>query len=180
MRISVTCLRSRRQAASGARRLPGLRGYTLVELLVVLLLMGLLATVTIPNLQHLYNSVQHDAEREAALGAITGLSYRAYITGRPFLLAKGLSTLQTDRPVTGGAQATAPPASQPGSQAALPAVDDAVFPAGWQIDAAEPIVFNFLGICSGGKLNLVAPDGTAEGFVLKGPRCDVALPPDTR
>jgi prepilin-type N-terminal cleavage/methylation domain-containing protein len=178
MRISVTYLPSKQRAARDARR--SLHGYTLVELLVVLLLMGLLATVTVPNLQHLYSSVQHDAEREAALGAITGLSYRAYVTGRPFLLAKGLSTLQSDRPGTADGKTAASGSPPSNSQASFPEPDDTVFPAGWQIDAAEPIVFNFLGICSGGKLNLVAPDGATEGLVLKGPRCDVALPPDTK
>jgi type II secretory pathway pseudopilin PulG len=135
----------------------------LVELLVVLLIVGLLAGVALPNLQHLYNSIEHDAQREAALGAITGLAYRAYVTGQPITLAKGVSA-------AGALNQTDPDPSQ--------TADASVFPAGWQINLPEPIAFNFLGLCSGGKFTLVAPDGTEEAYLLKGPRCDIPLPPD--
>ncbi len=160
--MSATCRHSKRFA--------GARGFTLVEILVVLLIMGLLASVTVPNLQRLYNSVEHDAQRETALGAITGLAYHAYVTGQPINLPKGRSV-----PHLAGTSTTA----ETDAKGVSPNGKDIVFPEGWQLDLAQPIAFNFLGICSGGKISLVAPDGTQEAFVLKGPRCDVALPPDT-
>jgi prepilin-type N-terminal cleavage/methylation domain-containing protein len=173
MRISVICLLNKRCGTPRCARDVRQRGFTLIELLVVLLIMGLLASVTVPNLQRLYNSVQHDAERESALGAITGLSYRAYVTGVPLTLPRGRGPLKIAPPVSdakSGVADNAPVKVQP---------EDSVFPTGWQIDLADPIAFNFLGICSGGKLKLVAPDGNEESLVLKGPRCDIALPPDT-
>jgi type II secretory pathway pseudopilin PulG len=130
---------------------------------VVLLIVGLLAGIAIPNLQHLYNSVERDAQREAALGAITGLAYRAYVTGQPITLAQGRTDSRTLNQ------------TEPEGELAL---DESVFPTGWQIDLPAPIAFNFLGLCSGGKFKLIAPDGAEESFLLKGPRCDVPLPPD--
>ena len=57
------------QFARKRRRQPFINIISLIDILVVLLIMGLLASITVPNLQRLYNSVQHDAEREEALGA---------------------------------------------------------------------------------------------------------------
>jgi prepilin-type N-terminal cleavage/methylation domain-containing protein len=161
-RISVICRRSNSgpgASAYGERQ----RGYTLIEVLVVMLILGLLVGIAIPNLQHMYNTVERDAQREAAVGAVTGLAYRAYVTGQPITLAKGPTDAKTLNLLVADSE-TAP--------------DEGEFPKGWQIDLADPIVFNFLGLCSGGKLKLVAPDGGEEAFLLKGPRCDVLLPPD--
>jgi len=140
-----------------------LRGYTLIEVLVVMLIVGLLVGIAIPNLQHMYNTVERDAQREAAVGAVTGLAYRAYVTGQPITLAKGPSDAKTLNRLVADTEV---------------APDESEFPKGWQIDVADPIVFNFLGLCSGGRLKLVAPDGAEEAFLLKGPRCDVLLPPE--
>lgn len=42
-------------------------------------------------------------------------------------------------------------------------------PPGWQIELPQPINYSFNGICSGGTLTLLGPDGYREQFVLAPP-----------
>jgi prepilin-type N-terminal cleavage/methylation domain-containing protein len=160
--ISAICRPNNRAAPAGTLG-EQQRGYTLIEVLVVMLILGLLVGIAIPNLQHMYNTVERDAQREAAVGAVTGLAYRAYVTGHPITLAKGPSDARALKRLIADSET---------------ASDEGEFPKGWQIDLVDPIEYNFLGLCSGGRLKLIAPDGGEEAFLLKGPRCDVLLPPD--
>jgi type II secretory pathway pseudopilin PulG len=51
---------------------------------------------------------------------------------------------------------------------ARPAID---IPAGWQIKVAQPVRYSATGVCSGGRVSVLAPDGGEEVFTLKAPLC---------
>lgn len=143
MPISVSFLRNKRAARNAA-------GFTLVEILVVLVIMGLLAGVALPKLVALYGSVERAGQRSSILGEIEGLGYRAYISGKPLVLDS----------IGGGANAEIAP-------------DPLHLPAGWRIMVSKPLRYTYQGICSGGKLTLAAPDGSRETFNLNPPLCRI-------
>ena len=146
-----TSVSSRPEAAAGGR--PGAQlqaGFTLLEVLVVLVLVGLLTALAVPNLQRMSQSVEAATRRDAVLADIGGLGYRAYVIGQSFELgpATAAQMLRDGNPVL-------------------------ALPAGWRI-AAEPAVrYSFSGYCAGGTLQLQAPDGSLERLVLQPPLCRV-------
>lgn len=62
-------------------------GYTLLEMVVVLLLTGFLLTIVIPNVQRLYDSMVIASDRKALQVAINGLSLYVQERGLPYTLS---------------------------------------------------------------------------------------------
>ncbi|MDO8890547.1 MAG: prepilin-type N-terminal cleavage/methylation domain-containing protein [Sulfurimicrobium sp.] len=127
------------------------RGFTLVEILVVLVVIGLIAGVAMPNMVKILQSTERAGQRDTLLGEIAGLGYRAYLTGQPITLG--------EVPVAAGGEAEPQAPFQ--------------IPQGWKLEIHQPITYNFNGICSGGKITLVSPDERREIFRLEPPRCKI-------
>lgn len=120
-------------------------GYTLLELLLVLLLISLIAGVAYPALQKLYASVTRAVAADQILEAISSLGYKAYREGREIALSREptadeLAALQVE------------------------------LPEDWYLAFDEPLRFTRNGICHGSVLEL--RDGQAvRRYRLEPPHC---------
>ncbi|MDM8568999.1 prepilin-type N-terminal cleavage/methylation domain-containing protein [Thiotrichales bacterium HSG1] len=115
-------------------------GYSLLELLVVLLIFSLLAGLTIPRLATMYDSVQVAFERDEVLNSLGELGYLAYRQSHDFVLTNY------------------PPLSVPKDESKEDINNDYIqlleLPEGWKVLVKTPILFRANGICNGGTLQL--------------------------
>ena len=126
-------------------------GFTLLEMLVVLAIMALITSVTLPNLQRLSERVSFAAQRADLIAQIDQLAYRSFVTGSTL----DLSTDSLGQPMKDG---------QPAIRV----------PDGWRLTVPRPVHYGIDGFCSGGVVVVAAPDGDAETFTLAAPRCRAA------
>jgi general secretion pathway protein G len=150
----VSGIAVRRHASAVFRRAGGARaarGFTLIEMLVVLTIIAMLAGLVTPVLFHLARRFEISAQRQQILVDLAQLGYRAYITGKPLSLGQPAESV------------AAPGAAPPKPALALPE--------GWALEARQPITYSFGGICSGGAITLVDPDKVRHDIRMKAPRC---------
>lgn len=125
-------------------------GFTLIEILVVMLIMALLASLVAPNVYRSVHSYKLHTQRQTILAQLNEMGYRAYLTGQPIIF----NTVQLETPASN--EETFRPE----------------LPSDWSIETSSPIRFSFTGIClSGGQVTLIDPEGIRQTYTLAPPRC---------
>lgn len=149
-----------------------MRGYTLLEMLVVMLIFGLLTALVTPQLTRLYERVQISYERQEVLERINGLTFLAFQQGADSLLIKYPVDEESG-------QSTDPKASDPKS----PVLNELLkpipleLPAGWTLQTEHPIHFLAHGVCQGGTLHLQHPQHPLITLELMPPFCQAHWQP---
>lgn len=121
------------------------RGFTLLELLIVLALIGLVAAIVVPGLSRTYEAIAGSGERADVVRALEGLPLRVRASGRDLSI-------------------------EPGDAKAFDALLE--LPAGWRVALAEPLRIERSGLCRPSKVKVVGRDA-AETWTLTAPSCGV-------
>ncbi len=128
---------------------PRQRGFTLLELLIVLALVAMMAALVAPRLQGTYEAVARSGERAEVRRQLESLPLRARDAGRGFEL----------------------PAEDPAVFAR-----ELQLPEGWRLQALAPLRVEANGICHGGRVAVQGP-GITETWTLSMPDCGVVDAP---
>ena len=158
MRTSACCRLPRHGARPAPRRRLRRIGFSLLELLIVLAVVGLLAALALPNLRQLYQSAARTTERERILDQIAALGREALAHRRNYVLYGA------------GASADADPTYE---------VRRLDLPAGWTLALDRPLRVRATGVCLGAQATLRHADA-AEPIVrldLQPPYCAVGGDP---
>lgn len=142
MRTSGTC---RRTEAVQAPRVHRSHGFTLLEIIVVLAIMGLVAAVATPAVVRGIDSWRRQAQADALMDQLRGLPSRARASGRPIEISA--ATLSGDAP---------PLAAE----------------AGWSLAVPSPWTVQANGVCQGGTVELHGDDGRVVSMQATAPFCD--------
>ena len=138
-------------------------GFTLLELLVVIVLLALITALAIPNLERLHATLTSKGERDYILDQFAGLSRQAMLQGRAYVVF-GTGATQRPEPAEPGRQTAgaAPAVSHRQSdghsfQAPSPAGHERYVidvPKGWAIQLDAPLIVRANGVCLGAELIL--------------------------
>ncbi|MSO97521.1 MAG: type II secretion system protein [Rhodospirillaceae bacterium] len=149
------------------------RGFTLLELLVVLAIMGLVAMVATPQLATMSDRLDFALNRESLERALRGLPYEAYRRGQDLVIEATNETSTAEGPSLTTFRMTKDGEDKPliVETPVLLARAEIPLPEGWKLDTKRPIIYRASGFCSGGDLK-VRMGRAVYSYQLIAPRCE--------
>ena len=127
-------------------------GFTLIEMTVVIVLLGLISAVVLPNFNRWFSSTQQRVDGSRIAMQVQNLLARAAILNQSVILsAQTASTALVD---------------------GKPAVD---LPTGWRIKDADKLVVNGSGYCTPATITFVSADRQQVVIEVKDQQCNVTF-----
>lgn len=136
-------------------------GYTLLEIVIVLALLGLMAGLALPRMEKLYTGVQHSMQRSEVLRSLANLGYQAWSQQKSFVLIQ--YPRSTDTSSKKNQQESTHNFAEP---------TELVFslPEDWRVTTEHPVIYRKNGICSGGIVTVGYQDIETK-YTLAAPFC---------
>ena len=147
---------------------PSSRGFTLLEVLTVLFIVGLVGALVFPNFPVLIDRIVNANERDSVIRSLNTLSYEAFARNQDYVL----TGTYNDR--TSGAADFEEAAIFSGTSFRSHGISPAqiILPDGWTLSVKKPIFYRASGFCSGGSVQLNTGIVTTE-YVLSAPTCQL-------
>jgi prepilin-type N-terminal cleavage/methylation domain-containing protein len=120
-------------------------GFTLLEVLVVLALIGVVMGLALPNLARYYDSVAYQSTWRSIESELNQLPVRAFESGRALRLETAAA------------------------RELLPAL-----PTDWRVEIVGSIAYRPSGWCEGGMVTVTAASGEQRRWQLRSPECRVS------
>ncbi len=157
------------------------RGFTLLEILVVLALVGLMTAFSLPQFSVIRDRLTFTLNRDTFERDIAGLSYLAFKEGHPLVLvgeyprnpSDEKTPLERLQAADEGRLSRAPGQLRPSWPVDL-ADASLTLPEEWRAVVTKPIIYNASGFCEGGSVTLMIGQSQYT-YDLKAPTCQAHL-----
>lgn len=152
-------------------------GFTLVEMLVVMVLLGLISSLVLPSMQRWHDIMQARSQSAAIVDALRAASFASGVSRRDIVMDADSFTEPSPPPVPVPAAAASPAssASAPRASVSPPPRVSAPLPPGWSVKRVVPAVFLANGLCKPGMVSLKTDRSTTVLIRVAGPVCGVEL-----
>ena len=158
------------------------RGFTLLEMLVVLVLLGLMTTLALPAMQRWHDGVQVRARAAGIVEVLRGAAFAAGANRQEAVMDEhsfvaAASTARDAAPAAAKADASAP--GVPEAAASAPVNTrrklEIVLPAGWRVERVATARFLANGLCQPGEAVLRTERDERLSVRVRGPVCGAEL-----
>ena len=147
---------------------PKAAGFTLVEMLVVMVLLGLISGLTLPAMQRWHDAVLARAQVTSIVDGLRAASFAAAASQHE--LHMDLRSFQPGPATPSSQDSTRRDKAKPAGDAAVVRLP---LPAGWVVQSSEPAVFLVNGLCRPGSATFLTDRGDAVVVQVLGPVCAV-------
>lgn len=139
------------------------RGFTLLELMVVMVLLGLIVSMTLPAMQRWHETLLARSEASAVVEALQAAAFDAGVQKRDLHLDEQSFS-------NSGQKAIAAKKNDDATSVDRVRLD---LPPGWQVGRSVAAVFGANGLCRPGLIAVKSARGTPLLFTIKGPICRI-------
>jgi prepilin-type N-terminal cleavage/methylation domain-containing protein len=152
----------------------GSRGFTLIEMMVVMVLLGLVSALTLPSMQRWHDAVQSRAQMALVVESLRGAMFAAASRRQDVLMDSSsfapapAGTGAAASAASGAAtHATSNPASVGPERAKVP------LPEGWAVERVVDAMFMKNGLCRAGMALMRNATGQRVVVQVSGPACSI-------